>query len=234
MRRLGRRDRGARPASSRRSRRATRASRSPTPAARSGWSVECFRYYAGAPERLLGKTIPVAGGVDMTFREPLGVVGLIVAMELPARDRLVEGRAGARGRQHGRAEARRADPAHGARARADRPRGRAARRACSTSSPGPGRCAGRGWSSTPTSPRSRSPDRPRSGAASRPGRRRTIKRVTLELGREVGERRVRGRRPRGGGRRRADGGLRQRRPGLLRALADPRRALGAGRLPRRA
>ncbi|HET9677465.1 MAG TPA: aldehyde dehydrogenase family protein, partial [Solirubrobacterales bacterium] len=34
--------------------------------------VETYRYYAGAPERLLGQTIPVAGGVDMTFREPLG------------------------------------------------------------------------------------------------------------------------------------------------------------------
>src|SRR5512132_2346468 len=33
--------------------------------------VETFRYYAGAPERLLGDTIPVPGGVDMTFREPL-------------------------------------------------------------------------------------------------------------------------------------------------------------------
>ncbi|MFI5123207.1 MAG: aldehyde dehydrogenase family protein, partial [Vicinamibacteria bacterium] len=45
--------------------------------------AECFRYYAGAPERLLGKTIPVAGGVDMTFREPLGVVGLITPWNFP-------------------------------------------------------------------------------------------------------------------------------------------------------
>jgi acyl-CoA reductase-like NAD-dependent aldehyde dehydrogenase len=45
--------------------------------------VQTFRYYAGAPERLLGKTIPVAGGVDMTFREPLGVVGLIVPWNFP-------------------------------------------------------------------------------------------------------------------------------------------------------
>ncbi len=45
--------------------------------------VECFRYYAGAPERLLGHTIPVAGGVDMTFREPLGVVGLITPWNFP-------------------------------------------------------------------------------------------------------------------------------------------------------
>ena len=48
-----------------------------------GMVVETFRYYAGAPERLLGKTIPVAGGIDMTFREPLGVVGLIVPWNFP-------------------------------------------------------------------------------------------------------------------------------------------------------
>jgi acyl-CoA reductase-like NAD-dependent aldehyde dehydrogenase len=45
--------------------------------------VETFRYYAGAPERLTGKTIPVSGGVDMTFREPLGVVGLITPWNFP-------------------------------------------------------------------------------------------------------------------------------------------------------
>jgi len=45
--------------------------------------VETFRYYSGAPERTTGKTIPVAGGVDMTFREPLGVVGLIVPWNFP-------------------------------------------------------------------------------------------------------------------------------------------------------
>jgi acyl-CoA reductase-like NAD-dependent aldehyde dehydrogenase len=45
--------------------------------------VDTFRYYAGAPERLTGKTIPVEGGVDMTFREPLGVVALIVPWNFP-------------------------------------------------------------------------------------------------------------------------------------------------------
>jgi acyl-CoA reductase-like NAD-dependent aldehyde dehydrogenase len=48
-----------------------------------GMVAATFRYYAGAPERLLGQTIPVAGGVDMTFREPLGVVGLIVPWNFP-------------------------------------------------------------------------------------------------------------------------------------------------------
>jgi acyl-CoA reductase-like NAD-dependent aldehyde dehydrogenase len=45
--------------------------------------VHTYRYYSAAPERLLGSTIPVAGGVDMTFREPLGVVGLIVPWNFP-------------------------------------------------------------------------------------------------------------------------------------------------------
>jgi betaine-aldehyde dehydrogenase len=48
-----------------------------------GMVVDTFHYYAGAPERLLGDTIPVAGGVDVTFREPLGVVGLIVPWNFP-------------------------------------------------------------------------------------------------------------------------------------------------------
>jgi acyl-CoA reductase-like NAD-dependent aldehyde dehydrogenase len=48
-----------------------------------GMVIDTFRYYAGAPERLLGDTIPVAGGVDVTFREPLGVVALIVPWNFP-------------------------------------------------------------------------------------------------------------------------------------------------------
>src|SRR3979411_509562 len=48
-----------------------------------GMVADVFNYYAGAPERLVGKTIPVAGGGDMTFREPLGVVALIVPWNFP-------------------------------------------------------------------------------------------------------------------------------------------------------
>jgi acyl-CoA reductase-like NAD-dependent aldehyde dehydrogenase len=40
-------------------------------------------YYAGAPERLTGRQIPVPGGVDVTFHEPLGVVGVIVPWNFP-------------------------------------------------------------------------------------------------------------------------------------------------------
>ncbi len=40
-------------------------------------------YYSGAPERLFGRQIPVAGGIDITFKEPVGVVGLIVPWNFP-------------------------------------------------------------------------------------------------------------------------------------------------------
>ena len=45
--------------------------------------AQTFRYYAGAPERLLGDAIPVAGGQAFTVREPLGVIGLIVPWNFP-------------------------------------------------------------------------------------------------------------------------------------------------------
>ncbi|HEV8687602.1 MAG TPA: aldehyde dehydrogenase family protein [Gaiellaceae bacterium] len=42
-----------------------------------------LHFYAGAVDKHYGETIPVAGGVDLTFREPLGVVGLIVPWNFP-------------------------------------------------------------------------------------------------------------------------------------------------------
>jgi acyl-CoA reductase-like NAD-dependent aldehyde dehydrogenase len=45
--------------------------------------AQVFHFYAGAVDKHHGETIPVAGGVDMTFREPLGVVGLIVPWNFP-------------------------------------------------------------------------------------------------------------------------------------------------------
>ena len=44
---------------------------------------DVLNYYAAAPERMLGKQIPVAGGLDITFLEPLGVVGIIVPWNFP-------------------------------------------------------------------------------------------------------------------------------------------------------
>jgi acyl-CoA reductase-like NAD-dependent aldehyde dehydrogenase len=44
---------------------------------------DVLEYYAGAPERPAGRQIPVAGGIDVTFREPIGVVGVIVPWNFP-------------------------------------------------------------------------------------------------------------------------------------------------------
>jgi acyl-CoA reductase-like NAD-dependent aldehyde dehydrogenase len=48
-----------------------------------GMVAQVFHFYAGAVDKHFGETIPVAGGVDMTFREALGVVGLIVPWNFP-------------------------------------------------------------------------------------------------------------------------------------------------------
>ncbi|MRK02717.1 aldehyde dehydrogenase family protein [Aeromicrobium sp. S22] len=44
---------------------------------------DVLNYYSAAPERLTGLQIPVPGGVNMTFHEPLGVVGIIVPWNFP-------------------------------------------------------------------------------------------------------------------------------------------------------
>jgi len=48
-----------------------------------GMVADVFHFYAGAVDKKHGETIPVAGGIDLTFREPLGVVGLIVPWNFP-------------------------------------------------------------------------------------------------------------------------------------------------------
>ena len=196
-----------------------------------GMVVETFRYYAGAPERLLGDTIPVAGGVDMTFREPLGVVGLIVPWNFPlviaswkvapalaAGNTIVlkpaeltpltalelERIALERGPAGGRAE-----------------RGRRAGQRLRAAAGGAPR---RGEGGVHGLHRGRPRDRR--------GRRGNDQAGHARAGREVGQRGVRRRRPREGRRRGADGRVRQRGAGLLRALAHPRRALRAGPLRR--
>lgn len=51
------------------------------------WEAEHVRnvleYYSATPERMFGKQIPVAGGLDVTFQEPLGVVGVITPWNFP-------------------------------------------------------------------------------------------------------------------------------------------------------
>nr|WP_228506780.1 aldehyde dehydrogenase family protein [Plantibacter sp. VKM Ac-2880] len=44
---------------------------------------DVLEYYSGSPERLFGQQIPVAGGIDLTFHEPLGVVGIITPWNFP-------------------------------------------------------------------------------------------------------------------------------------------------------
>jgi acyl-CoA reductase-like NAD-dependent aldehyde dehydrogenase len=46
-------------------------------------AAEVFHFYAGAVDKHRGATVPVAGGVDMTFHEPLGVVAAIVPWNFP-------------------------------------------------------------------------------------------------------------------------------------------------------
>lgn len=44
---------------------------------------DLLEYAAGGVERLNGRQIPVAGGIDITFLEPLGVVGVIAPWNFP-------------------------------------------------------------------------------------------------------------------------------------------------------
>lgn len=57
------------------------------PISQARWEANHVRnvldYYSAAPERLLGKQIPVAGGIDITFNDPLGVVGIITPWNFP-------------------------------------------------------------------------------------------------------------------------------------------------------
>jgi len=57
------------------------------PAGQARWEAgnvrDVLRYYSAAPERLCGRQIPVPGGLDVTFREPVGVVGVIVPWNFP-------------------------------------------------------------------------------------------------------------------------------------------------------
>ncbi len=192
-----------------------------------GMVVDTFRYYAGAPERLLGDTIPVAGGQAFTVREPVGVVGLITPWNFPLT--IAAGSSRRRSRPGNTVVLKPAEltPLTALRfaelaVEAGLPEG-----VVNVVVRARGAPAGSAWSSTPTSRRSPSPARPRSGARSPPGRRRrsSASRSSWAASRPTSIF--------------ADadleaaaaaapiGGLRQRRAGLLRALADPRAGRGA-------
>ena len=188
--------------------------------------VQTFRYYAGAPERLLGHTIPVAGGVDMTFREPLGVVGLIVPWNFPLAIASWKVAPALAAGQHGRAEAGRADAADRARARADRAR-RGPARGRPERGGRAGSVCGQRLVEHPDVAKIAFTGSTEVGRGIAEGAAGTIKRVTLELGGKSANlvfadadlERAAAAAPLGR--------VRERRPGLLRALAHPRRALGA-------
>lgn len=57
------------------------------PITQSRWEAghvrDVLEYYSASPERLIGQQIPVAGGMNVTFHEPLGVVGIITPWNFP-------------------------------------------------------------------------------------------------------------------------------------------------------
>ena len=44
---------------------------------------DVLQFYSASPERLSGRQIPVAGGLDVTFNEPMGVIGIITPWNFP-------------------------------------------------------------------------------------------------------------------------------------------------------
>ena len=130
-----------------------------------GWTAAAFDYYAEMGRNFAGRVIPSIESTQLALvvKEPIGVVGVHRALELPAAAAGLEAGAGARGRQHGGREAVGADAAVDADAGASA--SPSCRRAWSTCSPG-GRRRRRG-ARRATSASTASPSR----ARSRPARR---------------------------------------------------------------
>ena len=192
--------------------------------------VETFRYYAGAPERLLGQTIPVAGGVDMTFREPLGVVGLIVPWNFPltiASWKVAPALAAGNTVVLKPAELTPLTALELERIalEAGLPEG------VLNVVAGPGSVCGQRLVEHPDVAKIAFTGSTEVGRGIAAGAAETIKRVTLELGGKSANVVFADADLEAAAAAAPMRGLRQRRPGLLRALADPGRALGARRLP---
>ena len=188
-----------------------------------GMAIDTFRYYAGAPERLLGKTIPVAGGVDMTFREPLGVVGLIVPWNFPltiASWKVAPALAAGNTIVLKPAELTPLTAIELERIalEAGLPEG------VLNVVAGPGSVCGTRLVEHPDVAKIAFTGSTEVGRGIARGAADDDQAGDAGARRQVGQRRLRRRRRRGGRRGGALGGLRQRRPGLLRALADPGRA----------
>ena len=188
-----------------------------------GMVADVFHFYAGAVDKRHGETIPVAGGIDMTFREPLGVVGLIVPWNFPLNISSWKlGPALACGNTVVLKPAE-LTPLSAL---------RLAELALEAGIPegvlnvvvGKGSVVGQRLVEHPDVAKIGFTGSDR-GRPRRHGRRRRDDQARhARARRQVRERRLRRRRPREGRRRRALRRLRQRRPGLLRALAHPRRA----------
>ena len=186
-----------------------------------GMVVDTFRYYAGAPERLLGDTIPVAGGQAFTVREPVGVVGLITPWNFPltiASWKLAPALAAGNTVVLKPAEL---TPLSALRF-AELAREAGLPDGVVNVVVGPGRTCGQRLVEHPDVAKIAFTGSTEVGRSIAAGAAATIKRVTLELGGKsanivFADADLAGRR--GGG---AARGVRQRRPGLLRALAHPR------------
>ena len=186
--------------------------------------AQVFHFYAGAVDKHHGETIPVAGGVAATFREPLGVVGLIVPWNFPLN--IASWKLGPALACGNTVVLKPAEltPLSALRLaelalEAGIPEGVVnvvvgpglRRRAAARRAPGRGE--------------DRLHRLDRGGPRGDARRRRDDQARHARARRQVGQRRLRGRRPRAGRRGGSLRRLRQRRPGLLRALADPRPAL---------
>ena len=185
--------------------------------------AQVFHFYAGAVDKHYGDTIPVAGGDRRDLPRAARRRRPDHALELPAQHRELEGRAGARNGQHDRLKPAELTPLTTLRLaelalEAGIPEGVAQRR----------RRQGLGRRAAARRASGRGQDRlhrlDRGGAAGDGGRRRDDQAGHARARRQVGQRRLRRCRPGAGRRLGAVLGLRQRRPGLLRALAHPRRA----------
>ena len=197
--------------------------------------AQVFHFYAGAVDKHYGETIPVAGGVDLTFREPLGVVGLIVPWNFPLN--IASWKLGPALACGNTVVLKPAEltPLSAL---------RLAELALEAGIPegvvnvlvGKGSVVGARLVEHPDVAKIGFTGSTEVGRGVMEGAAATIKRVTLELGGKSANVDLRGRRSRS---RRCGGavrGLRQRRPGLLRALAHPRPEVGlrpVSRLARR-
>ena len=186
-------------------------------------AAHCFEYYGGMATKIHGETLEVPdNALSMVVREPVGVVGQIIPWNYPLLMAAWKLGARAGGRLHGGAEAGRADAAVGADARGDLSSRSICRRASSTSSPATGPTAGAALVDRSARRQDRVHRRRRHRRARHPRRGRDHQADVDRARRQEPQHRVRRRRLRGRGRRRAVRRLREPGRGLLRRIAAAR------------